>query len=149
MKRRSNWLVWIGFLLSLAAFVSYPFFFARFPVTRDFPWANLLLFGVAAVLVIAGVRRAFSPGQKRGTKIGGSIAATLSAAVFALFLFAAFIFAKQLPASQGAPRIGQKAPDFTLNNANGTHVALADLLTTPISGRAPKGVLLVFYRGYW
>ena len=64
MKTRSfNWRVWAGFLLSLAAFLSYFFVFVRFPVTRDFPWANLLLFAEAAALLLIGVRRAFAPAE--------------------------------------------------------------------------------------
>ncbi len=46
--RRFNWPIWAGFLLSLIAFASYFFVFVWFPVTRDFPWANLLLFALAA-----------------------------------------------------------------------------------------------------
>ena len=26
---------------------------------------------------------------------------------------------------------------------------LAELRTSPINGKAPRGVLLIFYRGYW
>ena len=46
--QRFNWQIWVGFLLSLIAFFSYFLVFVWFPVTRDFPWANLLLFGIAA-----------------------------------------------------------------------------------------------------
>jgi peroxiredoxin len=57
--------------------------------------------------------------------------------------------AKQLPASRGAPQVGQKAPDFTLKDTSEKPVALSELLSTPVNGSKPKGVLLVFYRGYW
>ncbi len=50
--RRFNWPIWAGFLLSLIAFLSYFFVFVWFPVTRDFPWANLLLFAIAAGLLL-------------------------------------------------------------------------------------------------
>ena len=43
--QRFNWPVWTGFLLSFIAYFSYFFLFVRFPVTRDFPWANLLQTG--------------------------------------------------------------------------------------------------------
>ena len=59
--RKLNWSIWAGFLLSLVALGSYPLFFAQFPTTRGFPWANFLFFGIAAVLLAAGLRRAFSP----------------------------------------------------------------------------------------
>jgi hypothetical protein len=48
-----------------------------------------------------------------------------------------------MPASTGAPRVGQKAPHFTLPDQNGKSVALADLLSNN------SGALLIFYRGHW
>lgn len=149
--RKFNWPIWAGFLLSLIAFLSYFLVFVWFPVTRDFPWVNLLLFAVAVLLLLVGVRRAFAADRPRPrlSKIGGSILATLGIAVFGFFIFATFILAKRLPASTRAPQITQKAPDFTLADTNGRPVSLAELLASPINGNAPKGVLLVFYRGYW
>ena len=149
MIQRFNWQIWAGFLLSVIAFLSYPFIFVRFPVTRDFPWANLLLFGIAATLLLVGVRRAFAPDRRRISKIVSSILATLSVAILGFFIFAAFIMSRWLPASHGAPQIAQKAPDFSLADTNSRLVSLSELLSTPIRGTAPKGVLLIFYRGYW
>jgi hypothetical protein len=150
MKTRSfNWLVWAGFLLSLVAFVSYFFVFVRFPVTRDFPWASLLLFGVAAALLLVGLRRAFAPERRLKSKVAGLVAATLSVVIFGFFVFTTFVMARWLPAAQGAPQVGRKAPEFTLPDTEGRPVSLSELLSTPVNGRAPKGVLLVFYRGYW
>jgi len=40
-------------------------------------------------------------------------------------------------------------PPFSLPDATGKQVSLTELLTAPVNGSAPKGVLLVFYRGYW
>lgn len=149
--RRFNWPIWAGFLLSIIAFLSYPFVFVWFPITRDFPWANLLLFAVAAVLLVVGVRRAFAPGSRRPrrAKIAGGFVAAISLAIFGCFVVAIFIIPRQLPASHGAPKLGQKAPDFTLPDTNGKPVALSELLSSQVNGKAPKGVLLVFYRGYW
>jgi lysylphosphatidylglycerol synthetase-like protein (DUF2156 family) len=149
--RRFNWPIWLGFLLSLIAFFSYFSVFVWFPVTRDFPWANLLLFALAAVLLLVGVRRAFSPDRSspRRSKIAGVILTTLSVAIFGFFILATFIMARRLPASHSAPQISQKAPDFTLSDTNGKPVSLSELLTSPVNGHAPKGVLLLFYRGYW
>jgi hypothetical protein len=152
MKRRWNWPLWTGFLLSIVAFFSYFAFFVKFPVTRDFPSANLLLFAVAAVLLAVGLRRAFTqPSLYRG-KIFGPILATLTVAIFAFFYYGTFVASKQLPISRGAPQVGQKAPDFTLPDTNGKPVSLSELLSAPLPGSSaasPKGVLLVFYRGYW
>src|SRR6266850_8231254 len=165
--RRFNWPIYTGFLLSLIAFLSYFFVFVWFPITRDFPWANLLLFGIAATLLVVGVRRAFARERShpKRSKIVGSILATLSVVVFGFFVFATFIIARQLPASHGAPQMGQKAPDFTLSDINDKPVSLSQLLSAPLNGETgsagalarnaqeatipPKGVLLIFYRGYW
>src|SRR5713226_9679451 len=65
-----NWLLWAGFVLSVIAFLSYFAFFVEFPSTRNFPWANLLLFAIAAGLLAAGIRRAFRrPQSYRGQDI--------------------------------------------------------------------------------
>lgn len=146
--RRFNWSLWLGFLLSIVTFLSYFAVFVWYPVTRDFPWANLLLFLVSAVLLILGLRRAFAS-DRRSSKILATIVTTLGVLVIGSFVFAFFIGGRAIPASKGAPQVGQKAPDFTLTDNNGKAVSLNELLTTPINGNAPKGVLLVFYRGYW
>jgi hypothetical protein len=149
--RKFNWALWAGFLLSLIAFLSYFFIFVWFPVTRDFPWANLLLFAGAIALLVLGVRRGFSrePSHPTRSKIVSSIAATLGVAIFAFFIFVVFISGRWLPASHGAPQVGQKAPEFSLSDKNDKTVSLSELLASPINGKAPRGVLLVFYRGYW
>lgn len=147
--RQFNWPLWTGFVLSVFAFISYPLVFVRFPITRDFPWANLALFALGAALVIMGVRRAFGSSRARRSKVAGAILATLSALVLCLFVFSVFIFARWLPASKSAPQVGQAAPDFSLVDASGKTVALSSLLSEPINGKAPKGVLLIFYRGHW
>jgi peroxiredoxin len=45
--------------------------------------------------------------------------------------------------------VGQQAPEFSLSDTDGRAVSLSELLSTPVNGRVPKGVVLVFYRGYW
>jgi hypothetical protein len=153
--RRFNWPIWTGFLLSLFAYISYFAVFVSFPVTRDFPWVNLLLFAAAAALLLVGVRRAYAPDRTHPTrsKITGTVVATLSVAIFGFFIFATFITARQLPASHGAPQVGQKAPDFSLTDIYGKTVSLSEIMASPVNGKAgspnPRGVLLVFYRGYW
>jgi O-antigen/teichoic acid export membrane protein len=135
--RRINWPLWAGSLLTIVAFVSYPFFFARFPVTRDVPWASFLVFAIALMLVIDGFRRA-------ERKVVASIVVTLSTAVLVLFTVA-FLFFARLPASPGAPAVGQTAPDFTMLDTTRHPVTLAGLRAAPNR----KGTVLVFYRGYW
>jgi hypothetical protein len=141
MKRNWNWSLWIGFLLALAGLFSYEFF-VQFPITRDFPWANLLLFAAGGILLILGLARAFGRSQLYRGKIFGSVFALLSLLVFTFFAYELFYVVRQVPASTGAPRVSEKAPEFTLPDQNGKPVALADLVS-------PNGAVLIFYRGHW
>ena len=151
MKRKWNWPIWIGFLASVAGLFTYPFFM-QFAVTRDFPWVNLLLFCVGLALLIVGLFRAFGrPTVYRG-RIFGTLFAILSVLMAGFFSYIVFFELRQLPASSGAPRIGQKAPAFTLPDQNDRQVSLTDLLTSPMtpgSVAGPNAVLLIFYRGFW
>lgn len=148
-KRNLNWLLWAGFFLILFAFVSYIFIFVEYPVTRDVPWVNLLLFSVAGVLLFVGLGRAYRQPEVYRGKIAGPVITLVSALVFALFVFQIFFLARQMPASAGAPKVGSIAPSFILLDTNDRQVSLNELLSAPIQGSKPKGVLLVFYRGYW
>jgi hypothetical protein len=142
MKRNWNLSLWIGFLLILAALFSFPFF-VQFPATRDFPWVNLLLFAVGGALLIRGLIRAFGqPAAYRG-KVSGSILTLLSLAGFGLFAYGVFYMGRHLPASTGAPKVGQHAPDFSLPDQTGKLITLADLTS------AGHGAILIFYRGHW
>jgi hypothetical protein len=153
-KRSWNPPVWAGFLLTIAAFLSYVLFFYRYPVTRDIPWVNWLLFSAGMALLIVGLRRAFGKPQLYRGKIFGPILTTLSLLVLGLFAATIFYFSKQLPQSAAAPRVGSQAPGFTLADTQGNSVTLASLLSSPIdpgnpASPKPKGVVLIFYRGYW
>lgn len=154
MKRRWNIFVWAGFGITLLAFLSYFVFFARFPVTRDFPWANFIIFIAGGWLLGIGLRRAFREPERYRGKVSGTVLSVLSLLVFGLFLLYNFYLAKQLPSSSGAPHVGQKAPDFTLFDANGKRLTLRELLAASSSGQnvaenRNQAVLLDFYRGYW
>jgi len=145
--RDLNWPLCLGSLLSALAFLSYPFVFERWPITRDFPWVNLLLFGLSAVLLVIGLRRAIAPGRRRWLRLtAGLIATTLSAALLVNFALSVFVHGRQLPASTHAPRVGERAPDFTLPDDSGALVSLPSLLSpSAVAGApAPRGVLLVF-----
>src|SRR6185437_7957141 len=97
--RRINWPLWIGFVFSIAAFLTYFFVFVQFPVTRDFPWANLLIFAVALILLFLGVRRGFASDRPHPTrsKIVSSIVATLGVVILGLFVFTIFVVGRWLP----------------------------------------------------
>lgn len=159
MKRSWNLIVWFGFALVLLGFLSYPLFFARYPITRDVPWASLLIMAFALALIGIGVARAFAkPEQYRG-KISGSILAVLALAVAGAFCYGVFVSTKQLPASHGAPHIGETAPDFTLPDSKGTPVTLSAVIDSPFAPNRPTAApsssektaatVLIFYRGYW
>ena len=142
VKKSWNWSLWIGFVSALAGFLSYTFF-AQFPITRDFPWVNFLLFAVGGILLVLGLFRAFGRPRIYRGKIFGSILAVLSLVMFGLFSYIFFYELREVPPSTGAPRIGQKAPDFFLMDQNGNPVGMGDLLSNS------KGALLIFYRGFW
>jgi len=159
MKRSWNPALWVGFALVLIGTLSYPYFFIRFPVTRDFPWANLLLLAIALALIAVGLCRAYGRPEAYRGKISGSILAVLGVFVTGFFLYVVFIMARQVPASAGSPKVGAVAPEFTIPDSLGRPVALSALLDSPFrtndwplaapGGGKTNGLLLIFYRGYW
>lgn len=141
-KKSWNLSLWTGFLFALAGFLSYTFF-AQFPITRDFPWANLLLFAVGGVLLVLGLFRGFGKPRVYRGQIFGPVLATLGILMLGLFSYIFFYALRQLPPSTGAPRIGQKAPEFILSDQDGKDVSIRDLVSRS------KAVALIFYRGFW
>ena len=114
MNRSWNPAIWIGFALALIGAASYPLFFIRFPITRDFPWVNLILLAAAVGILAIGLTGAFrQPDIYRG-KIFGPILSVLSLGVISLFCYVILYMARQLPASPGSPKVGAVAPDFTI-----------------------------------
>ena len=128
MKKRWNLPLWLGFAFVLVGLFTYEWF-AQFPITRDLPWANLLLLAIGLSMLITGFVRAFrQPTLYRG-KIAGSILTGLSVVAAAAFAYMMLFFVRQVPASTGAPHLGDRAPDFALPDQN--------------------GAVLIFYRGHW
>lgn len=149
MTRQRNLLPLAGLVVCVIAFLSYFLFFYQFPVTRDVPWASWLLFALGLALVAFGIARPFREPERYRGRILGPVLGVLGVAILGLFLFATMSFSRQLPASENAPQVGEKAPDFTLPDIQGRPVSLSGLLQQP-SGSAPGSwVLLIFYRGYW
>ena len=141
-RRRPNLLLWAGFLVVVLGVISYFAVFAAYPITRDIPWANFLIFLAGGGLLAVGLKRAYgSPDQYRG-RISGTILGALAAVLIGLFCYGVFVLTK-VPVLQGAAKTGDAAPAFTLANSDGVQVRLADLL----QGR--RAALLIFYRGYW
>ena len=141
MKRSWNGRLWIGFVLVVAGVFSYEFF-SQYPITRDFPWANLLLFCAGGILLGTGLLRAFRQPQAYRGKVFGPVLAAISLFLMTLFGYEMFYVLRQVPRSAHAPRIGEKAPAFVLPDQNGKRVSLTDLVS-------PNGAVLIFYRGHW
>lgn len=80
-----------------------------------------------------------------------SLRVSLAGTLLALGMLAGSAHAqKPLPASKGAPQLGQKAPEFSLPDTSGKPVRLSDLLAAPIAPGAERSwLLLIFYRGFW
>lgn len=149
MSRSRNFLPLAGFLVCVIALASYPLFFARFPATRDVPWASWLLLALGLALLVAGLLRAYRRPERYRGRVAGPIFGVLSLAVLGFFVFLTTVGSRQLPAAAGAPQAGQKAPDFTLPDTQGRPVRLYSLLAQPAGGQPGSWVLLIFYRGYW
>jgi len=106
------------------------------------------------------LQRAFRRSDLFRGKIFGSVLAMLALAFSGFFLYGIFIGARHvLPASHGAPQVGQTAPDFTLPDSQNHPVSLTGALNSPFtpesttraatSAAKAAGVILIFYRGYW
>ena len=160
MRRSWNWAVWAGVVLVVAGILSYPLYCVRFPALRDFPWVNLPLIVFGLALLAVGLVRAFRQPELHRGKIFGTVLAILSLALSGVFLYGIFIGARHiLPASHGAPRVGQVAPNFTLPDSRNSPLNLTDVLTsafapngaigTGTAAERTAGVVLIFYRGYW
>jgi len=142
MKRRSNWTIWVGFVIAVSGLFSYPFF-ARYPITRDFPWANLLLFAIGGALLIVGLFRGFGRPKVYRGKIFGPILTVIALLLFSFSSYEIFYVLRQVPLSAQAPRIAHKAPDFMWLNQHQQPAGLGNLLS------GSKAVVLIFYRGFW
>jgi hypothetical protein len=136
-------MLWAGFAIVVLSLISYLSVFYLFPITRDVPWVNYLLFLAGGALLALGLKRAYGQPERYRGKISGLILSVLSLLIAGSFVVVVLYLSKQLPASAGAPRVGQPAPTFTLTDAYAKQVSLADLL------KGNRGVLLIFYRGYW
>jgi len=146
-----NWQLWVGFGLALLAAFGYPL---TFSITRSVVWIGLALCIIALVLLISGLRRAFGQPESYRGKVAGPILTTASVLMFVLFGAMSYMMPKAYSVARNAPRVGTKAPDFALTDTHGNPVTLSQLLSTPTSSsstgsQTTRGILLVFYRGYW
>lgn len=149
MSKNANWRLWIGFLLILLApFVYFPFF----DRLRGALWISIVLIVAGILLLVDGWRRASAQPELYRGRVAKVVLGVLSILLIAVFALGNYMMRQAYSQAKNAPRIGDKAPEFALVNGSGRKFTIAQLLAMPVSAgatRAPRGVLLVFYRGYW
>lgn len=151
-QRRRNSSLWAGGLvLLLAVALGFVPLFVQLPGQQALPFVDLVLSALAVVLIIMGLRRTIAHPKGYPGKVSAWLLTVVSGLLMMFAVFG-FIAARHLPDANAAPQIGQKAPDFQLQDMNGHPVSLAQLLAEPgnrASSARPKALLLIFYRGYW
>jgi len=95
--------------------------------------------GYVAAYAIAATVAGLSVALRR--RWSGWLALAVSVLLLTLGAYVNFVMAR-IPDEPTALRVGERPPDFTLADAAGRPVSLADY-------RGQRPVLLVFYRGYW
>lgn len=135
--------MWIGFLAVLAGFLLMPVF-AGFEPFRDYAWPGFVLSAVGLVLLLMSAAKARRQGAIYRGQILAPLLAVVGFLVVAFMALGVFHFGR-IPAAEGVPGVGQKAPDFSLPDQDNNTVTLADLISPP----KKNGALLIFYRGHW
>jgi len=107
----------------------------RVPLVRNHPGAYVMAFALALGLAVIALTRG------RGRRWPAWIALGVSGLLLVAGSWFNLVGAR-VPGAPTVLRIGERAPDFTLPDAKGRPVSLADF-------RGEKPVVLVFYRGYW
>jgi hypothetical protein len=149
-QRRTNSALWYGLLITLFGLATEFFYFLRppQPIPQALPWINLLVPAIGLIYLFIGLARAFGRSAVYSGKIWG-----LGVTALALLLFvgnvALFRQTRDVPKSAGAPRVGERLPEFTLSDSSGQPTSLSQLFAASASTPQPKALLLVFYRGYW
>jgi len=131
---RSTWLAVASLLLAVGGIAAYVLLI-RVPLVRNHPEAYVVAAALAVVLAAWGLVR------PRGRRWPAWIALGVSMLLLVGGGWFNFVIAR-VPASTTVLRVGARVPDFTLPDAEGRPVSLADF-------RGKKPVVLVFYRGYW
>ena len=131
---------WLAPLIAFVGFVSYFTVFVQFPSLRDVPWVNLPSVILASGFAVWGLVSNWSMigNGRRILHLGGMLFAVGMAG---LLLFYVFFLSYQMPGLSETTRQLEKAPNFTLSDANGEMVSLSDF--------RDKKVVLSFYRGFW
>ena len=120
--------------VAIAAIAAYVLLI-RIPLVRNHPEGYVIAFALATVLAALAVARARTRRWPAWLALGLSSLLLVGGAWFNFV-------AARVPDTPTALRVGEPAPEFTLPDATGRAVSLADY-------RGQKPVILVFYRGYW
>src|SRR5438445_12601682 len=129
---KPGWLTALSMVLCGTAIAVYALLL-RVPAIRNHPEGYVAAFAIAATL--AGLAVALGRRWYAWTALALTVALLLGGATFN------FVLAR-IPVTPSHLRVGSPPPDFTLPDAGGRSVTLADY-------RGKKPVVLVFYRGYW
>lgn len=130
----SGWLAALSVVVAIGAVVSYALLL-RVAVVRNHPEGYVIAFAIATALAVLAVARA------RARRWPAWLALGLSSLLLVGGTWFDFVLAR-VPDAPTVLRVGERPPDFTLPDATGRPVALADF-------RGKKPVVLIFYRGYW
>jgi hypothetical protein len=124
----------LSVVVAIGAIAAYVFLI-RVAIVRNHPEAYVVAFALATALAALAVMRARARRWPAGLALGLTSLLLVAGAWFNFV-------AARVPDAPTALRVGERAPDFTLPDATGRPVSLADY-------RGKKPVVLVFYRGYW
>ena len=124
----------VSVLVCIGAIAAYALLL-RVPIVRNHPEGYVIAFALATALAALAVMRA------RTRRWPPWLALALTSLVLVAGAWFNFVGAR-VPDTPTVLRLGERPPYFTLPDAAGRAVTLADY-------RGKKPVVLVFYRGYW
>ena len=130
----SRTLIALSLLLPVGAVTTYALLL-RVAIVRNHPEGYVIAFALAAAVAALALIRA------RGRRWPAWLALGFTSLLLVAGTWFNFVAAR-VPDTPTALRVGERPPDFTLPDAAGRRVSLADY-------RGKKPVVLIFYRGYW
>jgi len=130
----STWLAALSALVAIGAASAYVLLLGV-AMVRNHPEGYVIGFALATGLAVLAVSRARARRWPAWLALGFTSLVLVGGAWFN------FVGAR-VPDTPTTFKVGDPAPDFTLPDASGRPVTLADY-------RGQKPVVLIFYRGYW
>jgi len=124
----------LSVIVAIGAIASYALLL-RVAIVRNHPEGYVVACALATVLAALAVARA------RARRWPAWLALGLSSLLLVGGAWFNFVAAR-VPDVPTVLRVGERPPEFTLSDATGREVSLADY-------RGKKPVVIVFYRGYW